>query len=169
MPRRRGHEDIEACTAVVPLLKRRRFDGDVAEGGELLASECGHFRARLDGGHRASERCQRACRLAGTAAHLKHRRPFVHAGDGDEVCEQLVGVSRPDPVVELRHLVEHPTEVTSIRACHRTILPVAVSDVPILGKHMDGRTVWSARDPPSREIILSANVCTDVASDRNFI
>jgi len=51
MPRRCSHEDIEASTAVVPLLERRRLDVDVAEGGEPLASERGHFRARLDGGH----------------------------------------------------------------------------------------------------------------------
>jgi hypothetical protein len=46
----------------------------------------------------------------------------VHAGDGDEVREQLVGVSRADLVVELRHLVEHPTEI-KIPLCHPAILP----------------------------------------------
>jgi hypothetical protein len=123
VPRRRGHQDIEASTAVVPLLEARRLDGDVAEGGGPLAGECGHVRTRLDGRHGTSEHRQRPRRLTGTAAHLQHRRPLVQAGDGDEVREQLVGVSRPDPVVELRHLVEHPTEIASIRACHHTILP----------------------------------------------
>ncbi len=68
---------------------------------------------------------QRACRLTGTAAHLKHRRTSVPAGDGGEIGEQLVRVRRPHAVVELGHVVEHPTEVTSIRSCHRTILPSA--------------------------------------------
>jgi len=121
VPRRRGHEDIEASAAVIPLLKRRRLDFDVAEGGDPLASECGHFHARLDGGHRASERCQRARRLTGAAAHLQHRGPFVQASDSDEVHEQPVGVSRSDPVIELRHIVEHPTEVTLIRVLLRSI------------------------------------------------
>jgi hypothetical protein len=86
-----------------------------------LASECGHSRARLDSRDRASERCQRARRLAGTAPYLERRRLFVNAGDGDEIREQLVGISRSDPVVQLRHFVEHSTEVT-IRDCHCTIL-----------------------------------------------
>jgi hypothetical protein len=51
----------------------------------------------VDSGHRIPERCQRACRLTGTAAHLKHRRPSFHAGDGDEIREQLVRVRRPHP------------------------------------------------------------------------
>jgi hypothetical protein len=123
VPRRSGHEDIEAPSTVVPLLERRIPDLDVAEGGKPLASERGHARAGLDGGHRVPERCQRACRLTGTAAHLKHRGPPVHAGDGDEIREQLVRVRRPHAVVELWHLVEHLTEVTSIRSCHRTNLP----------------------------------------------
>jgi len=127
MPRRRGHEDIEAPPAVVPLLERRILDRDVAEGGEPLASERGQARTALDGGHRVPERCQRACRLTGTAAHLKHRGPPVHAGDGDKVGEQLVRVAWPHAVIELWHLVEHLTEVTSIGTCHRTNLPSAVA------------------------------------------
>jgi hypothetical protein len=43
VPRRRGHEDIEAPSAVMPLLERRILDLDVAEGGKPLASE----RARI--------------------------------------------------------------------------------------------------------------------------
>jgi hypothetical protein len=37
VPRRRGHENIEAAAAVVPFLEPRRLDFDVAEGGEPLA------------------------------------------------------------------------------------------------------------------------------------
>jgi hypothetical protein len=44
------------------------------------------------------------------------------------VREQPVRVSRPDPVVERRHLLEHPTKVTPIRVCHRTILPRCARD-----------------------------------------
>jgi hypothetical protein len=51
VPRRRSHEDIEARAVVVPLLKPRRLDFDVAEGSEPSASERGHSRARLEGGH----------------------------------------------------------------------------------------------------------------------
>lgn len=51
VPRRRSHEDIEASTAVVLLLKRRRLDFDVAEGSDPVASECGHVCPRLDGSH----------------------------------------------------------------------------------------------------------------------
>ena len=131
VPRRRGHEDVEAPAAVVPLLERRRLDLDVREAGEPPAGERGHAGARLDGGHRAPERGQRARRLAGAAAHLEHRRPLVHAGDGDEVREQLVGVGRPHPVVELRHLVEHGAEVLSFRPGHvphlgRGVAPIRV-------------------------------------------
>src|SRR5207244_1540306 len=66
---------------------------------------------------------QRACCLPGSAAHLEYRRMPVHAGDGDEVREQLVGVRRSDAVVELGDLVEDPAEVASISACHAMILP----------------------------------------------
>jgi hypothetical protein len=83
-----------------PAPERRILDLDVAEGGEPLASERGHARAGLDGGHRVPERGQRACRLTGTAAHLQHRRPPVHAGDGGQIREQLVRVGRPHAVVE---------------------------------------------------------------------
>jgi hypothetical protein len=72
VPRRCGHEDIEAAPAVVPFLEHRILDFNVAEGGEPLASERGHARAGLDGGYRAPERGQRACRLTGTAAHLEN-------------------------------------------------------------------------------------------------
>src|SRR5699024_493467 len=83
----------------------------------------GQPRARLDRGHRAAERRQRAGRLTRTAAHLEHRRPFVDARDGDEVDEQLVRITGPDPVVELGYLVEHPTELGSVRSRHHTIMP----------------------------------------------
>jgi hypothetical protein len=96
-------------------------------------SDRGHARAGLDGGHRAPKRCQRACRLTGTAAHLKHRRPSVHAGDRNQIGEQLVRVGRPHAVVELGHLVEHPAEVTTIRSCHRTIVPSAAPETPVSG------------------------------------
>src|SRR6266700_2761183 len=65
VPRRRGHQDIEAPSAAVPLLERRILDLDVAEGGEPLASQRGHARAGLDGGYRVPEPCQRARRLTG--------------------------------------------------------------------------------------------------------
>jgi hypothetical protein len=51
VPRRRRDEDIEASTTVVPLLERRRLDVDVGEAADSMAGECGHLRARLDGGH----------------------------------------------------------------------------------------------------------------------
>ena len=92
VPRRRGREHVEASTRVVPLLERRRLNVDVAEGSEPLASKRGHARAGLDRGHRTSQSRQRARRLTGTAAHLKRRRPSVHAGDDDEVRKRLVGV-----------------------------------------------------------------------------
>ena len=133
VPRRCGDQDIEAPSAVVPLLERRILDPGVGESGEPLASDRGHARAGLDGGHRAPKRCQRACRLTGTAAHLKHRRPSVHAGDRDQIGEQLVRVGRPHAVVELGHLVEHPAEVTTIRSCHRTIVPSAAPETPVSG------------------------------------
>ena len=123
VPRRRGDEDVEAPTAIVPLLEPRRLDRDVAEGGEPLAGERGRLGARLDGSHRASERGQRARRLPGAAAHLEHRRTRVHAGDGDEFCKQFAGVRRSHAVVELGHVFEHSTEATSIRVVHPTILP----------------------------------------------
>jgi histidine triad (HIT) family protein len=50
------------AAAVVPLLERRRLDLDVRGSRESPACESGH---------------------AGTAPHLEHRRPFVHAGDGE--------------------------------------------------------------------------------------
>ena len=99
VPRRGSHQDVESPTAVVPLLERRRFDLHVQEGREPLAGKGGHARAGFDGGHRAPERSQRASRLAGATAHLEHPRPFVHAGDGDEVREQLVRVRRAHAVV----------------------------------------------------------------------
>jgi len=127
VPRRRGDKNIEAPSAVVPRLERRILDLDVAEGAEPLAGQRRHARSGFDGSHRAPECCQRACRLAGTAAHLEHRGPPVRAGDGDQIREQLVGVRRPHAIVEFGHLVEHMTEVTPIRSGHRTNLPSAVA------------------------------------------
>ena len=63
---------------------------------------------------------QRASRLSGAAAHLEHHRPTAHAGEPDEVREQLVGVRRTDPVVELRDLFEQSAEATPVPACGRT-------------------------------------------------
>src|SRR5690606_31672643 len=126
MPCGRGHDDVVASTAVVPVLKRRSLDRDVAEGGEPLASDSGHIDAGLDGGHRPAKRRQRARCLSGAAAHLEHRDWLVPAGDADEICEELVGVTRPDAVVQLWHVIENPTEVTSILLHHRTIVPCHV-------------------------------------------
>jgi hypothetical protein len=110
-------------TAVVPLLERRGLDLDVREAREPLAGERRHACAELDGGHRVSQRGQRTRRLPGAAPHLQHRRPRLHASDGHEVRKQLIRVRRSHTVVERRHLVKHPTEVTSVRTCHPMILP----------------------------------------------
>jgi hypothetical protein len=37
VPRRRGDQQVEAPTAVVPLLERRPLDADIAEGGDPSA------------------------------------------------------------------------------------------------------------------------------------
>ncbi len=100
-------------------LERRILDLDVAEGAEPLASKRGHARAGLDGGHRVPERCQRACRLTGTAAHLKHRGPPVHAEIEMATRSATRPVLGPRAVVVLA-LVEYLTELTSIRCCHRS-------------------------------------------------
>jgi hypothetical protein len=80
-PRRRGHEDIEAPSAVIPLLERRILDQDVADGGEPLTRERGHARAQLDAGHRAPERRQGACRLA--PGRQADQIPAAAVPDGD--------------------------------------------------------------------------------------
>ena len=54
----------------------------------------------------------RAGRLAGTATHLQHLRPPVHAADGDQAREQLVRIGWPHAIIELGHFVERPATVT---------------------------------------------------------
>jgi len=137
-----------ADVVIEPSVQRRR----AKEVGEAVPGE------PLDGrvpAHRAAERCQRARRLAATAAHLEHRRSFVQAGDGDEVREKLVRISRPHPVVELRHLGEHPTETTFIRVCHHVIL-LKCRRRPILGKHTDGMHRTSRPDGPHRHEVRAS-------------
>lgn len=124
VPGRRSYEDIEPPTAVVPLFERRRLDLDVRECVEPLAGERGHAITGLDGNHRAPERRQRPRRLPRTAADLENRRVLVDAADVGEVREQLVRVPRSHSVVQVGYLVEHSTEVASIRACHTSIFPL---------------------------------------------
>jgi hypothetical protein len=114
VPRRRRHERVEAPAAVVPLLERGFLDADVAEGLDPATGERGHPRTRLDGRHRAPERGQWTGRVTTAAPDLEHRRPLVDADGGGEVREQFAGVARTDAVVQFRHLVEHPTEVTTV-------------------------------------------------------
>src|SRR5260221_6276823 len=97
--------------------------------------------------------CQRARCLTVPTAHCQHGRPPVHAGDGGEVREQLVRVRRSHAVVELGHLVEHPTEVASIRSCHCTILPLAalgIAGTSALNRHAEHRHLWPAPTPDRR-------------------
>jgi hypothetical protein len=102
----------------------------------------------------------RAGRLAGTATHLQHLRPPAHAADGDQAREQLVRIGWPRAIIEPGHLVEHPATITSIRFCHRTILPPAVDGVAVMTwRHVSSRGdsdlflgVWRTGSQPAKAI-----------------
>ena len=72
----------------------------------------------------------------------------VHAGYGDEVCDQFVRVCRPHSVVELGHLIENPAEGTPIRVIHNPILPPPARSVPPVRVEPD-----RVRVPPRRRTL----------------
>jgi hypothetical protein len=89
-----------------------------------MAGECGHSPRRLDGGERAHP----GVASEWVAWPVPHPTP-VDAGDGGEVREQLVGVSRTDPVIEPWHVVEHltpPCSPGTERPDHRCRFDIAL-------------------------------------------
>ena len=128
MPRRRGDESIEPASPVVPLLERRYLDLHVGKLRQPLACNRRQPFAWFNGNDVKAKGGKRTSCLSGSAADLEHRRALRKAGNVDEIGKQLVRVPRPHAIVEVRDLVEHTPECTSIRRPH----PLIVSPRPTL-------------------------------------
>jgi hypothetical protein len=71
-------------------------------------------------------------RLAGTTADLQHGRALVDPGDLGKVGEEVIGIGRPHPVVELRNLIEQARGRTAILVRYSAILALFDSDSPVI-------------------------------------
>src|SRR5581483_3618246 len=71
-------------------------------------------------------------RLAGTTTDLQDGRALVDPGDLSKVGEEVLGIGRPHPVVELGHLIEQTRGRTVILVRHSAILALFGSDSPLI-------------------------------------